>query len=351
MNSSRRDLIEEIYNSGYKNVIEFRIIDSETLLEVGNIDNQCELILSKTLDISSNRLFMHMCPHDEKLNPGYSFAGIYNSYKPLNCKAKAENIYSGLKKMSKNKVSQYADYYYGRNHLKRTEKVDLLISSEIENACGSGTVYVSDDFYVGQYYLSPRSYYKRESIKFSSISVNSSMEMRICKMARDLYKIVGVPLDVEFVITLYGKIYVSEVRQISYSHLRHWGTFLRTTRECVNVPSCIVNSVGSIEGKVVCVDRGLKWQRYLEDTLDVIFVVNYKDDVLRLFLHEMWKKSVRNIKLIINYNDYIIDNHEQYMCYEDSGISFITKTIDEKFADGNKIRVTSDGWTNLVVRE
>lgn len=348
MNNSRRSLIEKIYNSGYEKIIEFKVIDAEALDDAGNINNQCNLILSNISDMDSNKLFMHLCPRDEVLNPGYSFAGIYNSYKPLNCRTKSENIYAGLMQLSRDKVSRYANYYYGRNHLKRTEVVDLLISREVDYACGSGTVYVSDELCLGQYFLSPKSYFTREAVKFSSIFANDLIEENICNMARELYEIAQIPLDVEFVIDLHGKVYASELRQISCSHMKNWEKLPIGQNTYINLATCIANSVGSIEGYVVCVDESLKWLKYLENTSDVIFILNSKDNGLQLFLNKIWEKDAQDIKLVINYDEYIIDNHEQYMCYEDSGISFVTKTVNEVFVDGAKIRIVSNGYKNLV---
>ena len=57
-----------------------------------------------------------------------------------------------------------------------------------------------------------------------------------------------------------------------------------------------------------------------------------------------------NLNLIINYTDYIIDNHEQYMCYEDLGINFVTKTINEEFVEGSMIQIKSKGLTNIIYR-
>ena len=350
MNNSRRKLIESIVNAGYKNVIKFEVIDSEDLNYIDNIKGQCELIFDRSYRLSSNKVFMHACPHDEIINPGYSFAGIYNSYKPLACRTKKENIYEGLFELFRNKVLPYADYYYGRNHLKRTEVFDILISEELRDIRGSGTVYVSKNWCLGQYFISPISYFTRESTKFSSFNMSNLLEKKICRVAQDAYMITNTPSDIEFVVDIYNDVYISEIRPISRVHLKNMNSCVASEFDGLKLQSSIINSISEVKGEIVYIDESGNWKNYLGDPIKKIFVLNYNKIRLNNFLTEIWKNKTMNLNLIINYTDYIIDNHEQYMCYEDLGINFVTKTINEEFVEGSMIQIKSKGLTNIIYR-
>lgn len=350
MNSSRRELIESLFNAGYENLIKFELIYAEDLSCINNMTRQCELILDRSCRLLSNKIFMHACPRDEMLNPGYSFAGIYNSYKPLACRTKKENIYEGLFELSRSKLLPYADYYYGRNHLNRTEVVDILISEELRDVRGSGTVYVSENWCLGQYFVSPISYFTREATKFSSFTINNLIEEKICKVAKDAYMITNISSDIEFVIDIYNNVYISEIRPISRVHLKNMNLCLTSGFDELKLQSSIINSVSEAKGEIVCIDESGNWKTYLSDPTKKIFVLNYSKASLNDFLIEIWKNSTANLNVIINYDDYIIDNHEQYMCYEDSGINFMTKTINEEFVNGSTIQIKSNGCKNVIYR-
>ena len=350
MNKSRRELIESVANAGYEKVVSFEVIDFETLSQIKDMKTRCDLVVKKAEDLASNKIFVHACPHDEKLNPGYSFAGIYNSYKPLACRSKEENIYEGLVELFKRKTLSYADYYYGRNKLERTENIDILISKEVDDVRGSGTVYVFDEVCIGQYFASPISYFTREAIKFSSFNLKNSIEKNINRMATDAFSIINIPIDIEFVIDVHNDIFISEIRPISKKHQNNITQCQITDLEKSMVASCIINSVGEVEGKIILIEENECWKNYLDNLNGKIFVLNYSRARLEQFLNEIWKKNIDNVSLVINYDNFIIDNHELYMCFEDCGLNFITKTVNERFEDGSSVQIKSNGFSNEILK-
>lgn len=308
-----------------------------------------KLISEKAKSKLNNKLFVHPCPRDEISNKGYSFAGVYNSYKPLRCLTAEENIRNAVQLIKNNLMSYYGDYYYRCNNLLGNKKIDLLVSCENDSICGFGTGYTSGDCYIVQYYDSPLSIYKKEAKKFKvsnqEISkLSNNIERNIIMALKDIHSQIGEILDVEFVFDRSLNIIVNEVRYLSDAHKRNWVQTYYNNWYYSTVNSCILNTVGTIHRRIKC------WEKDCLDDFDSnidILYVQYESDN-QIFKILQLLEGLTQVALIISYPDHIIDNHLAYIIQEDATFNFVLRCVNLQINCGEWICVNSDGFNYQI---
>ena len=356
MHSVRLKYLETIKDKSNVPIVNYRKIDwseIEAFYENNDVEGLAQLLFEKSQGLKM--VFVHACPRDESVNREYSFAGVYKSYKPIRGLSRMENMRQAAELLINKRFSTHAEYYYVRHQLAGNKEIDIILSNNIDDIWGYGTGYVDGNGnFLLQYYKSPLSMYTKEAYKYlGNIKFVPSQDYLLKNIATALFdsrNCIGTDLDVEFVFTNQMKIYINELRPISFAHRKNWESFFFNAGQ-IKVPSavrsCVIDSIGNVFGKAIVVNAERDdWVNIFASSNEYIFVVAAEDILLFLKIVNMYHGE--NIRLIIQYNNYIIDNHLQYIVYEDTGIEFVAKVINIPLQDGQMVGISSNGLNSTV---
>ncbi len=349
MHSERLELFMNLNDTReFEKVKSFYIYNSliEEYWKYEDIDSIVNIIMNRSDVLPNNRVFVHPCPIDEALNTGYSFAGVYRSYKPYRGLNIKENIERAVHQIRYDRFSFYGDYYYRRNGLVGARQVDLFVSCENDEICGYGTGYVDSQKCVVQYYDSPLAIYRKEPRRIKGTVedlsfVNDELQKKIMIALYAVQEQVDDIIDVEFVFNRKLNVIINEVRRLSASHKNNWNNSLLECWKFSLATSSILNTVGEIKKRVKIWRKGL----FIETDFDVyneVLCINYESDSQIFELLSSVEKFT-NVSLIISYPFFIIDNHFSYVLYEDKTFDFVLRCVNYQFINGRTIHVKSDG--------
>ena len=357
MVSERLRLFLKLENTKDFNLVNNFYVENNVFEEYWKKKNSDELvgILCDGLNLlNNNRVFVHPCPIDETLNLGYSFAGVYKSYKPYYCLSGHDNITFAIERLLDDRFSYYAEYYYQKNKLIDTRKIDLFISCENEEICGYGTGYVDSKKVIFQYYDSPLSIYRKEAKKVKGrkddlLYLTNHLQKKIMLALFSVQEQINDIVDVEFVFDRNLNIIVNEVRLLSDAHRKKWNLISEPKWIYGNVKSIFLNSIGKIRRRTKIWNEKI----FLENKIDIdndVLCVNYESDKQLLNIFEQIGDTA-GIAIIISYPVYLVDNHFNYIIYEDNSFEFVLRCTNVIFTEGTIIQVESDGFNYLIKEE
>lgn len=355
MQSERLRLFLELEESKYfqkVNSVYVKNKQFENLWDCESLHPLSDMLVEYASELRNNRIFVHPCPVDEATNLGYSFAGVYRSYKPYRCLNIRENIEKAVWQLKNNGFSFYANFYYQKNELNDSRKVDLFVSCENEDICGYGTGYIDSEKCLMQYFDSPLSIYRNEpkriygkikDIVSGNVQLHRKLVLALCSVQEQIDDII----DIEFVFDRKLNVFINEVRKLSNSHVANWiKTDESLTWTYGSAASCILNTVGEIEKRV----RIWRYQEFNFDEFDLendVLYVRYESDE-QLFEMQKQFADFKRISLIISYPFHIIDNHYSYVLNEYDTFGFILRCTRQLFFEGQIIKIKSNGLTYSI---
>jgi hypothetical protein len=315
-------------------------------------------LLLRTSALPSDRIFVRAQPLDEGAYTKLSFAGVYQSYSPLRRKAREQNLIDGVVKVLLGRYSDYSNYYYSRHEILSSRPVDLMFSSMVEDTALFGTAYVYHDKCLLEYFDTPLSIFLQDPARICAHrnSALSGFEAKLVGTMFGVAAVLDVPVDIEFLANRKEEIFVSQVRPIAQSHLRNWERVASATwRQALDTtpPSNVINSVGTIEGKVVDLREREPNLRDFDEVRGRIYVVSHLD-ALRgttslALLQFIARHSLDGLALLVDHGKARRNDHLQYIMFEDPGISFLVNAVNApREIDGRRLSLTSDGFTALV---
>ena len=355
MRSERLRLFTELEKSKYFQKVNSIYIENEQfedLWATEDLQLLSSMLIKYSRELGNNRVFVHPCPLDEAENPGYSFAGIYKSYKPYRCLSTKENIEKAVWQIRYDRFSFYTDFYYQKNALSGSRKIDLFVSCENEGICGYGTGYVDSEKCLVQYYDSPLSIYRKEPKKIYGsivdiVSGNDSLHKKLVLALYSVQEQINGIVDIEFVFDRKLNVIINEVRKLSKAHMVNWVK----SNNCAawtygSAASCILNTVGEIKKRV----RTWKRQEFNGEEFDLendVLFVCYESDK-QLFEMQKQLSDFKQVSLIISYPYHIIDSHFSYVLNEYDTFDFVLRCTRQMLFDGQIIKIKSNGLTYSI---
>lgn len=333
-------------------------IDNNTVEEWANAIK--EQVLAGTEHFPNEYVFAHPCPIDEYYYQHLSFAGVYESYKPLRDKNKKSNIVDGIIKVIQGRYNEYSNYYYSRHKINGSRKVGIIFTPLVDNCCMFGTAYVYEDKCLFDYYDTPLSIYMNDPKRVAA-SRGSSLEgyeKKLAESAFDIQSIFGRPLDIEFIITRNEEVFINQIRPISKPHLHNWAMLEEVVWQTAKnspPPSNVLNTIGSVKGFAIDLRARKPNEMDFYDPVEKIYIVNHGQNLHGTssleFLKLINEYNVANINIILDHGKTRKNNHLQYIVFEDPGISFVANMTNlSNDTVSKQISLVSDGF-NVVMRE
>ncbi len=305
---------------------------------------------------SHEPIFVRPCPVDEFYYPHLSFAGVYKSYKPTRGKNLSEHLYDGILRVLLGRYSKYADYYYHRHDINLKRHLSIMFTPQITDASMYGTAYVYKGKCIYELFDTPLAMYMNDPLRVADSGIKQGLEGRIAQCMIEAEQIIGVPVDIEFVLNRREQIYITQVRPISRAHLTQWAKLEDETWAMavkVGTSSNVLNSIGQTEGVALDLRNRTLQPEDTELMERQICIINHKpgtgtcsEDVL----YWLDKFKLSNIRLIVDHGDTRMNNHLQYIMMEDPGISFIVNTVSvPSILNGCALRVKCDGFNTQII--
>jgi hypothetical protein len=162
------------------------------------------------------------------------------------------------------------------------------------------------------------------------------------------------PLDVEYLVDPRGDLYVVQLREISERHKRHWEALPELEENNVAHRTAILNSMGSITGRVV----DLRAASEIPDIQPKDIIVlrhesreGYVD--APSFCLKALQRNLTGIRLVIDHSPSRLRDHLQYAIVEDPGVDFIVQTSDQgllrHLKHDEQLTLHSDGLSAQIV--
>jgi hypothetical protein len=303
--------------------------------------------------LPDERLFARAAPHDESVARHLSFAGVYRSYRPLRDRPRSEYLIDGLVAVMLGRRNRVAEYYYERHGLRTGRAVDVMYTAFVPTMAMHGTGYSCQGRVLVTYCDTPLATYlddPRRCAAFAS-APPTGLDGRLVRCLAGLEDVLGVSVDVEFVITRDEQIFVTQVRPLSPVHVDHWSrladeTWLRATK--TGPPSNTVNSVGAREG--VLVDLRCRPPSPDDGEPGRVLVISHRDgdaatSTLALLEHAL-RSGWRDLAVVVDHGSRRHDDHLQYLMAEDPAVAWVghTTNLSDRLPDG-PVLVRGDGFT------
>jgi hypothetical protein len=311
-------------------------------------------LLAATSCLPSDRIFARSQPLDESLLPGYSFAGVYQSYAPRRSTPRLENLLRGFGKVLAGRYNRQADYYYSRHSLVTDRPVDLMFSNMVDDVVCFGTAYVLANNCLLTYFDTPVSIFLSDPVR-AAARRGQVLPGRSGGVVDLMFRIAGVfhvAIDVEFLIDRSDRIFISQVRPMSRPHLRNWSRVDESVWDevCDSVPaSNTVNTRGTLEGTILDLRKTRLDASHVDGEKPCVYVVSHRHsghgtsslDLLDFInIHKL-----QDLVVVVDHGESRQDDHLQYLMHEDPGIEFLAHTVDVPDSiDGAGCVVTSDGF-------
>lgn len=313
-----------------------------------------QYLLDSTRSLASDEIFARAQPLDESLFPNLSFAGVYQSYVPRKKTPRAENLVRGFDKVLSGRYSAYSEYYYSRHNIKSNRPVDVMFSTMVDDVMCFGTAYVIEDRCLIEYFDTPISIFLCDPVRIAAEREQGYIGVsgKLIRTVFAVNEIMNVALDIEFLVDRREQVFVSQVRPISPPHIDNWKSVTEQTWDEIRAdgpPSNVINTLGTIEGMAVDLRRRKPSIWDFAQAGKKIYIISHRDvapgtsslEILQ-FLNQ---NNLSNIALVVDHGDARMDDHLQYIMYEDPGIVFLVHSTGvPKEIDGEWWRITSDGF-------
>lgn len=305
------------------------------------------------------RLFAQACPHDEGLRPDLSFAGCYRTYHPRRELSTVQNIAAGIGHVLAGRRNRHADIYYRRHSIRSERRIDVKFAGVVDRLLLIGTAYIYGNRGLIQYFDSYLSLYINDPVRRCASDrcgsdSSSQFDRRLSTALMALGQTLDSPLDIEFVVTAEGEIFVTQVRLISAAHLAAWDNVEDATWKRVEArgPSTVaLNSVGRFSGQPVDLRRRAPTDEDARIS-EPVFVVNHgvasdaaSGTSALAFLD--WASTVESSSfgLVIDHGSNRRNDHLDYILMEDPQARFVVGlTALPSQLDAERIRIDSDGF-------
>lgn len=318
------------------------------------VESSLSHIRAQTEQVSGEGLITRACPIDEGVRPDLSFAGVYQTYHPYRYIPRERQIRDGLHCVLEGRFSAYADYYYSRHNIRGSRVVDLMFMEIVDGACMCGTAYVHSGRCLLHYYDTPLSHYQRDPIIVAALPHTrlSAFHNRLVRSFVGAERLLGAPLDIEFIVDRNLQIHVVQARPISARHLGNWSRIEEPVWERATETrqsSTVINTVGRCEGRVVDLRNAALHLSYFEDTTCDVYLVRHTPspsgvDALAL-LRFANAHNLSGLSLLVHHDRVIRSDHLMYIMAEDPGVAFVASIVDlDTDRGGDVVRIESDGF-------
>jgi hypothetical protein len=312
-------------------------------------------LVSLTQEIASDRVFVRAQPLDESENPALSFAGVYQSYTPRRGRQRGHHLTKGVARVLRDRFGDYSNYYYARHRISSGRAVDLMFSEMADDTSGFGTCYVHNNQCLLELFDSPLAIFLQDPLRIAANreTVLTGFRGRLVRAMFEVSEILRDSVDIEFLVSRSNQIIVYQARPISPRHRENWQSASAKTWETVikcSPSSNVVNQVGSITGTAVDLRLRKPLVEDFESADKKIFVINHRQTfggtATLEFLRFLTQYGVNELSLLIDHGAHRVNDHLQYISFEDPGISFLAHSAGVPHGlDQRRLLVESDGFT------
>ncbi len=308
-------------------------------------------LLRETDGLPEERLFARASPHDEQVARHLSFAGVYQSYRPARGRPRLEYLVDGLVTVMTGRRSRVADYYYARHGLRTERPIDVMYSTCVPAMAMHGTGYSYRGRVLVTYYDTPLATFLDDPLRCAAdgTAPPPGLDGRLVRCLAGLEEVVGMPVDVEFVISRDEGIFITQVRPISQAHLATWSMLGDDPWARVletGPPSNALGTIGSREG--VLVDLRQRQPRAEDGEPGNVLVVRHLagagTSTLTLLEYAL-RMGWRDLAVVVDHGVRRHDDHLQFVVAEDPAVTWVGHTTglpDE--LPGGPVRVRGDGF-------
>jgi hypothetical protein len=311
-------------------------------------------LLAAAACLPSDRIFARSQPLDESLLPGFSFAGVYQSYAPRRATPRLENLLRGFRKVLAGRYNRQADYYYSRHSLVSDRPVAMMFSNMVDDVVCFGTAYVLVDKCLLGYFDTPASIFLSDPVRVAARrgQIRRGRSGVIVDLMFRISDVFDTAIDVEFLIDRRDCIFISQVRPMSRRHVCNWSRVDESAWDevCASTPpSNTVNTRGAVEGTVLDLRKTVLNASHAACGDGRIYLVSHRDSgrgTSSLDLLEFVDRhTLHDLAVLVDHGESRQDDHLQYLMHEDPGIAFLAHTTDVPDSiDGAGCLVNSDGF-------
>jgi hypothetical protein len=330
-----------------------------------------------TQSLEGDAVIVRPSPLDEHTYSGLSFAGVYKSYMPRPVQqSKAENLLLGTASVLAGRFTQYGNSYYNRQGINTDRLAGIMYMQPFFDMSKDaplfhGTAYVAGRLIRNEYVISPSLDQPQRDPRLMTRwngdvhlhaeghSAEDAVDFspRMTKLLDGLHTHFKAPLDVEYLIDEAGRIFVVQIRRISEKHVANWERSANSSDMDSVQDSAIVNTVGTVEGKVVDLRHSVS-EVDLTRQSGAILVINHENTTggmhTQTLLDTIRVQRPQGLKIVVDHGEKRVRDHLQYAVVEDPSIDFVLQTSDRKFMSGltdrRPVRIESNGLSGNVVR-
>jgi len=330
-------------------------------------------LLTATSDLEGNVIISRSSPLDEHARPDLSFAGVYKSHMPRATElTKEQALHAGTANVLAGRFTQYGNGYYERHGIHTDRHTGVMYMQPFYDVTKDaplvhGTAYVAGSLIRNEYLIAPPPDRPQRDPRImvrwggetqltapdQSVENDLDFANRMTKVLDGLQEHFNAPLDVEYLLDKDGNMYVVQIRQISARHMANWVVSSQVTDEFTPQESGIVNTVASVEGRVIDLrhhGRAID----LQEAAGAVLLIRHEEKgpgmhTQRLLDTIREQNPTTGLQVVVEHEPERLRDHLQYAMVEDPHIAFALQTNDPKVTaelrNGAEVRIESNGLT------